>query len=134
MFKLPIYGTWMENNLDKLYLLPIQTSCRFLVTSLVRTVQRLHLKQITVSNSRWWLQGVLYWYEFILIPAWLSNHINHQVWNEITAPCPNYNGVIAFVNKYFHPTIYRACEYLSSLSLDQSMLEKGAQGILTNGD
>ena len=28
----------------------------------------------------------------ILIPAWISNYIEHKVWDEITYPFPNFNG------------------------------------------
>ena len=29
----------------------------------------------------------------ILIRAWICNHMRGQVWNEITYPLPNFNGV-----------------------------------------
>ena len=30
--------------------------------------------------------------ELTLIPAWISNHIHHQVWGEVTYPFLNFNG------------------------------------------
>ena len=36
-----------------------------------------------------------------------------QRWDEITYPSPNLNGGI---DKYFHPTLYRACNYLIHVS------------------
>ena len=38
------------------------------------------------------LRGPFYWNRFTLIPAWISNHMSSNVWNEIAHPFPNFNG------------------------------------------
>ena len=45
--------------------------------------------------------GPLYHHELTLTPAWLSNHANSKVWNEITYPFPNFNGVISSHTSYW---------------------------------
>ena len=37
------------------------------------------------------LWGPFYKYKLTLIPAWISNHIHYQVWDEITYPFRNLN-------------------------------------------
>ena len=41
-----------------------------------------------MSNS-----GPFYKHGLILIPAWIGNYIRSNVWNEITYPFLNFNGV-----------------------------------------
>ena len=36
--------------------------------------------------------GPFYWHSLTLIPAWISNHTYHWMWDEITYPFPNFNG------------------------------------------
>ena len=36
--------------------------------------------------------GPFYKHGLTLIPAWISNHIHHKVWDEITYPFLNFNG------------------------------------------
>ena len=42
----------------------------------------------------WNIQGphLLTWFNFALIPAWISNHILYKVWDEIIYPFLNFNG------------------------------------------
>ena len=48
----------------------------------------------TEMTDRKWVQGplLLEWFNFSLIPAWISNHMPGKVWNEITYPFLNFNG------------------------------------------
>ena len=41
--------------------------------------------------------GPFYWHGLILMPAWISNYIRHNVWDEITYPFPNFNGLAGVV-------------------------------------
>ena len=36
--------------------------------------------------------GRFYLHELTLIPAWISNYIHYNVWDEITYPFLNFNG------------------------------------------
>ena len=38
-----------------------------------------------------YLRGPSYWHGLTLIPAWISNHINSKVWDEITYLFPDFN-------------------------------------------
>ena len=40
------------------------------------------------------ISGRFYWHGSTLIPAWISNHIRYNVWDEITYPFLNFNGAI----------------------------------------
>ena len=40
-----------------------------------------------------------------------SNYIHYKMWNEITYTFPNFNRL--GIDKYFRPTLYWACDYLS---------------------
>ena len=40
-----------------------------------------------------YFSGLFYYHGLILIPAWISNYINHNVWDEIICSFPNFNGV-----------------------------------------
>ena len=61
--------------------------------------------------------------------AWISNYIQHSVWDEITSPFSNFNGQpLKFVNGEvisFH--IYMASDYLYMLRLKliQRMMMNG---------
>ena len=57
-----------------------------------------------------------------LIPAWISNHIRYKVWDEITYPFLNFNGV-------FHPILYKVCNYLSMLGLKLNHVSKRGPSI-----
>ena len=39
------------------------------------------------------IRGPFYQHVLTLIPAWRSNHMPSKVWDEITYPFPNFNGV-----------------------------------------
>ena len=43
-----------------------------------------------VSQCLTW--GLFYWHGLTLIPAWISNYIHYEVWDEITYPFLNFNG------------------------------------------
>ena len=61
---------------------------------------------------------------FNLIPGWKSNYIRYRVWDEITYPFANFK-YEGFGNaKYFHPTLYNACDYLSTLGLKLNHVSK----------
>ena len=51
-----------------------------------------HFMLINVYKNplRW--PRTYYLYRLSLIPAWISNYIQHKVWDEITWPFPNFNG------------------------------------------
>ena len=44
--------------------------------------------QYSYFNTR----GPFYQYEFVLIPAWICNHMSSNMWDEITHPFPYFNG------------------------------------------
>ena len=52
-----------------------------------------------------------------LNPAWTSNFIHYQVWDEITSPFPNFMvESLKFGNEeVISPTLYWVCDYLSML-------------------
>ena len=55
-----------------------------------------------------------------LIPgtlAWISNNMHSEVWDEITYPFPNFNGL--GTDTQFHLTLYNGCNNLSQLGLIQ---------------
>ena len=58
---------------------------------------------------------------FFLISAWISNHMHDKVWDEITSPFPNFNGVTVEVWEWrsnFVPHFTQwECDYLSMLGL-----------------
>ena len=37
-------------------------------------------------------RGPFYLHRLILIPTWISNYIQYEVWDEITYPFPKLNG------------------------------------------
>ena len=53
-----------------------------------------------------------YQHRLTLKRAWMSNYINYEVWDEILCLFP------------FHPTLYRACHYLSILGLKLTRVSK----------
>ena len=61
-----------------------------------------------------------------IIPAWISNHICHNVWDEITYPFPNFNSVAVEVWEWIGNFMsHRICEYLSMLRLKWNHVNKG---------
>ena len=56
-----------------------------------------------------------------LIPAWISNYINYNGWDEITYPFVNFNGNRWSVGmeKQFHPSLYLAYNYLSMFTSER---------------
>ena len=53
-----------------------------------------------------------YLHGLTLIPEWISNYINHKVWDKVTYPFPN-----GATLEVIHPALYRACDYLSMRGL-----------------
>ena len=56
-----------------------------------------------------------YWHGLTLIPAWISNHIQCKMGDDITYPFSNFNGCSRWsfgMDKLFHPTLHWACAYL----------------------
>ena len=55
--------------------------------------------------------------EFTFIPAGISNHMSSQVWDQITYPFPNFNGITEVWEwiSNFTPQFYNGCNYLSIL-------------------
>ena len=54
-----------------------------------------HLSQVVsnvLMNCPDFFWGPFYKHGLTSIPAWISNHIHHKVWDEITYPFPNFNG------------------------------------------
>ena len=65
--------------------------------------------------------GPLLLHGLTLVPAWISNCFHYKVWDEITYPFLNFN---VTMDKKFHPTLYRACDYLSMLGLKLNHVSK----------
>ena len=68
--------------------------------------------------------GPFYLHGLTLISAWISNYIHYKLWDEITYPLLNFNGTSLGMNKWFHPTFYWACDYLSMLGLKLNHISK----------
>ena len=50
---------------------------------------------LVASDICWWVQGqtLHLWKDIaLIIPAWISNYIHYNVWDEITYPFLNFNG------------------------------------------
>ena len=45
-----------------------------------------------LPKAPFYYQGAIYWHGLTLIPAWISNYIHYNVWDEITYPFLNFNG------------------------------------------
>ena len=63
---------------------------------------------------------LLYWRCSTLISASIINYIHYQVWDEITNPLPDLNGSAMTVWEWisiFYLTLYRVCNYFSTLGL-----------------
>ena len=68
-----------------------------------------------------------------LIPAWISNYIHYETWDEITYPSPNFNGCTVEVWEWISNTLYQACDYLSLLGLKLIRVsERGPSWLLIN--
>ena len=52
---------------------------------------------------------------FYSILAWMSNHIQYEVWNEIIHTFPNFNGATIWI--WFNSTLYWSRDYLYMLGL-----------------
>ena len=75
------------------------------------------LKQIDEWPANTKLKPGAYFTNMVkLIPAWISNYIYFNVWDEIT----------------YHSTLYWVCGYLSMLGLKVTHVN-GAPGIVTQG-
>ena len=61
--------------------------------------------------------GPFYWHGLTLTPAWISSHRFNKVWDEIAFPFRDFNGCSLGMAKWFHPTHYNGCNYLSMLRL-----------------
>ena len=59
-------------------------------------------------------------------PAWINNFIHYKMWNEITYPFPNFNGVEIWelTDDYFHLTLNWTCDYLIRLGLKLNHVSK----------
>ena len=60
-------------------------------------------------------------YGLSLIWTWISNYIHYRVWNVINYLTPKlrwYNNCNLGMDKYVHPTLYWACDYLSMLVVE----------------
>ena len=66
----------------------------------------------------WCHQGLL----LTLFPARISNCAHYKLWDEITYPFPNFNGW--GMHKWFHPTLYRTCDFLSMNGLKLTHVSK----------
>ena len=54
---------------------------------------------IRFCNNLWdCAQGTFYQHGLTLIPAWISNHVPSNIWNEITYPFPNFNGASLWID------------------------------------
>ena len=89
-----------------------------------------HLHNVIINPKIWinrWHRSapkllLLKW----IIPAWISNHICHNVWDEITYPFPNFNSVAVEVWEWIGNFMsHRICEYLSMLKLKWNHVNKG---------
>ena len=68
------------------------------------------------QTKLWSEQGLFYEYGLTLIPASISTHMHNNGWDGITYPFSNFNGStfeVFRMDKWFHPTLYCACNYLS---------------------
>ena len=53
-----------------------------------------HIRQGFYASSPFYVQNLT------LIPAWIINHTNYDVWDKIAYPFPNFNGVTVWVWKF----------------------------------
>ena len=53
----------------------------------------LHAVVVGIAYDYVVIKSPFYKHGLTLIPAWISNYINYKVWDEITYPFPNFNGV-----------------------------------------
>ena len=65
-----------------------------------------------------------------LISPWIREYIPSNMWNKITYPFINFSGCTFSLgmDKWFHPTLYWACDYLSMLGLKLHHVSKMARG------
>ena len=55
---------------------------------------------ITRSSVSFHTSGPFYWHGLTLIPAWISNRIHYNVWDEITYPFLNFNGATVEIHQW----------------------------------
>ena len=59
----------------------------------------------------------------------MSNCIRFKVWDQITYPFQNFNGA---ADRYSHPTLYLACDYLLKLWLNLNHIDKSGHSSCCN--
>ena len=99
------------------------------VWSLTAKVMNDSLCNITTEwVERLCLISSFYSYGLALIPAWISNYNQYNVWNEIILPVLNPRCSHWSLGKdmLFHLTLYCACNYFSMLELKLIHLKKSA--------
>ena len=80
--------------------------------------------------------GPFYYHGLTLIPVWITNYTHYNMCDESISPFLNFNGskLQRFnrwslgMDKWFHPTLYWACDYLSMLGLKLNHVSKGTTG------
>ena len=115
------------------------------------TTVQLFVQQFVQTNSQENMKKQLYYNQpvnggfpfafyqqrFILILAWIYNHIPSEVWDEIAEPLPNPNGRTVKVRDrlsnfvpHFIYTLYNGCDYLFMLwsKLSQERVEAMCMG------
>ena len=69
--------------------------------------------------KHWHFLGPFNTHGLTVIPAWIGKHMPREMWYEITYPFPNFNGCAVEVgnDKWFHPTLFDGCNWLTMLRL-----------------
>ena len=83
-------------------------------------------KLTSVMASNYWNHWSICKLQCATVEVWecISNYTHYKVWDEITYPFPKLQWLHHWslrLDKWFHPTLYWACDYISMLGL------KGAQ-------
>ena len=71
---------------------------------------------------RIFFQWPLLQHGFTSIPAWINNHLPSKTWDEITYQWCNCWSL--GMNKWFHPTLFNQCNYISMLGFKLIHLNK----------
>ena len=77
-----------------------------------------------------------YWHDLTFIPAWITNHISGQVWDEITYPFPNFNAATVEVWEWistFTPHFILSVITYPCLNLKLNHVSKKGPSALTMG-